>query len=213
MPRSASDTRQRILSSAYPLFYRDGFSRVSVDAIAAAAGVTKKTLYYHFDSKDALVGAILGEQHEHALRLVKSWAHVESRDPLVLAGTIFERFARWAAQPGWHGSGFTRITMELADMPGHPARLSARRHKRAVEDMLTSRFAECGVSEAEIVARQIVLLIEGTNALMLIHGKADYAEAAAATARLIVSSHKRPTRSRGNGATTGKKPAPRAQAS
>lgn len=204
MARNADDTRQRILSAAYPLFYREGYVRVSVDAIAAATGVTKKTLYYHFDSKDTLIGAVLASQHEHALSLVESWAEVASRSPLVLVATIFERFGRWAAQPHWHGSGFTRITMELADMPGHPARVAARRHKRAVEDLLAERFAARGVVDAPLVARQIVLLIEGTNALTLIHGKTDYAEAAAAAARLVVRAARRrkvsPARRRRGGA-------------
>ncbi len=62
MPRSSESTRERILAAAYGLLYQEGFSRVSLDAIAAASGLTKKTLYYHFDSKDALVAAVLESQ-------------------------------------------------------------------------------------------------------------------------------------------------------
>ena len=203
MPRNADDTRARILSAAYPLFYREGFVRVGVDQIAAAAGVTKKTLYYHFDSKDALVGAVLEAQHVHALRLVERWAEVPDRDPLALTAAIFERFARWASGRDWHGSGFTRLVMELADMPGHPARVAARRHKRAVEDLLADRYAARGVSDAAAVARRIALLIEGTNALMLVHGDPAYATAAGEAARLAVADalrRKRPSRSKKGGA-------------
>ncbi len=35
--------------------------------------------------------------------------------------------------PGWMGSGFTRIVMELADRPGHPVHKIARAHKKAIE--------------------------------------------------------------------------------
>ena len=51
--------RERILAAARELFYRDGIRAVGVDAIAAAAGTNKMTLYRHFDSKDALVSAYL----------------------------------------------------------------------------------------------------------------------------------------------------------
>src|SRR5204863_1255923 len=51
--------RARILAVARELFYRDGFRAVGVDAVAAAAGTNKMTLYRHFASKDALVAAYL----------------------------------------------------------------------------------------------------------------------------------------------------------
>jgi AcrR family transcriptional regulator len=59
MARSSDPTRARILSAANNLFYAEGIRAVSVDAVAAKAGLTKKTLYYHFRSKDDLVAAYL----------------------------------------------------------------------------------------------------------------------------------------------------------
>src|SRR3954468_19680078 len=44
----ADDTSERIISAASRLFYGEGIGRVSMDAIADKAGVTKRTLYYHF---------------------------------------------------------------------------------------------------------------------------------------------------------------------
>jgi AcrR family transcriptional regulator len=46
MRRSAADTRRKILEAAYDLFWRQGFLRVSMDDIAARAGLTKRTLYH-----------------------------------------------------------------------------------------------------------------------------------------------------------------------
>src|ERR1043166_3929511 len=51
--------RDRIVAAACDLFYRDGIRAVGVDAIAAAAGTNKMTLYRHFASKDELVAAYL----------------------------------------------------------------------------------------------------------------------------------------------------------
>eukprot|EP01042_Synura_sphagnicola_P025991 gene25991-33453_t len=48
-------TRARIIEAASKLFYGEGIRAVSVDAVAEKAGVTKRTLYYHFESKDELV--------------------------------------------------------------------------------------------------------------------------------------------------------------
>ena len=74
MARSSNTTKERILQAGYGLLYREGFTRTSLDAIAAAAGVTKRTLYYHFDSKDALVAAVLESQQARALEHIQGWA-------------------------------------------------------------------------------------------------------------------------------------------
>jgi|RhiMethySRZTD1v2_1073278.scaffolds.fasta_scaffold881034_2 AcrR family transcriptional regulator len=65
MPRDADRTRKRILDAAYGQFRRRGYSRVSMDEIASAARLTKRSLYYHFakSSKDALLSAVLEAQY------------------------------------------------------------------------------------------------------------------------------------------------------
>ena len=73
MPRSSASTRQTILDAAYGLFRRKGFTRVSMDEIAARASVTKRTLYYHFASKDRLLAEVLEAQHALALAASNLW--------------------------------------------------------------------------------------------------------------------------------------------
>jgi hypothetical protein len=84
------------------------------------------------------------------------------------------------------GLRFTRATMELADLPGHPARAAARRHKRSVEAFFGEQLARDGLRGAETLARQIVLLLEGCMALILVHGDPIYADAGAEAARQLV---------------------------
>ena len=107
---------------------------------------------------------------------------------------MFDAMKEWASRPGWHGSGFTRISSELAELPGHPARVAARRHKGTVETVLATRFAELGLVDAAATARDVALLIEGANALMLIHGDLSYAESAGAAAETLVRLRTRPAR-------------------
>jgi len=187
MPREGGDTRRRIIDTAYEVFYKGGFARASVDAIAEAAGVTKRTLYYHFDSKDALIAAVLDAQHELVLARIERWAKRASDDPTRIVELLFEEFAAWARKPGWQGSGFTRAAMELADLPGHPARVAARRHKAAVERWLAEQLAQTGkIRGSRDLARQVMLLIEGCHSLALIHGDTSYTDSASIAARLLV---------------------------
>ena len=178
MRGTGPDTRRRILDAAYGLFYRGGFARVGVDAIAAAAQVTKRTLYYHFDSKDALVAAVLDMQHELALDRIGRWTSSDATDARALTVELFDELAAWCRRPRWRGSGFSRAAIEYADTPGHPARKAARRHKSAVELAVAGALDRRGVEDAARIARQLVLLVEGANVLALIHANAAYVDAA-----------------------------------
>src|SRR6266568_127787 len=57
--RSVSPPAERILAAADKLFYARGIRAVGVDTVAAGAGVSKRTLYHHYPSKDALIAAYL----------------------------------------------------------------------------------------------------------------------------------------------------------
>jgi len=184
MPPARHQTRDRILSAAYGLFYAKGYARVGVDSIAAAAGVTKRTLYNHFDSKDALLTAVLERQHVQALARIQEWGAGASHAaaPAEFLHAVFAALAAWAAKPRWQGSGFTRLTMELADLPGHPARTAASAHKQAVEAWLAYEVSRRGARDPEELARQTMVLLEGCLSLILIHGDTEYAAAAARAA-------------------------------
>jgi AcrR family transcriptional regulator len=184
MGKGASNTRQRIIDAAYRLFYKTGFMRTGIDAVAEAAGITKRTLYQYFDSKDALIEAVLADQHALMLARIQEWAQPGSDDPAAMLTNLFASFEQWATQRRWRGSGFTRAAIEFADSPGHPARRAARRHKAAVEAWLAEAFAGHGIAAAGQLARELMLLIEGCHVLVLIHRDTSYiriaAEAAAA---------------------------------
>ena len=184
------DTKHRILTNAYDLFYRSGFARVSVDDIAEAANVTKRTIYYHYKSKDDLAAAVLENQHHQALRHIQSWGSSRARTPGGFLDHIFQELEKWAAQPGWLGSGFSRMTMELADRPGHPARKAARHHKLAVENWLCQELTRLKCRDSRLLSRQITMLLEGCLVLVLIYGDVSYVRCAQKAARaLITGSH------------------------
>jgi len=189
MPRSAEPTRKRILDAAYRLFRRQGYSRVTMEEIAATADLTKRTLYHHFESKDRLLADVLVEQHELALHAFRTFADKLSGSPETIVAGMFRDLAVWADRPRWAGSGFTRLVIELADLPGHPARKIARKHKAQLEDCLADLLAQSGVERSKELARAVWLLSEGAISLILIHGDRGYSAAASQAATLLVQQY------------------------
>jgi AcrR family transcriptional regulator len=177
--------REKILKAAAHLFYLEGVRSVSVDAIAERAGVTKKTLYYHFASKDELIAAYLTLRDQPNLEVFTRWlAEAEGAMPERIEA-FFVRVAEAGKHPKWRGCGFLRTTAELANMPGHPARLVGACHKKKVEHWLEQQFRGEGIAEPCILARQISVLIDGSFSAMLVHRDPSYALMAGKAARAL----------------------------
>lgn len=189
MPRSRADTRRKLLDAAYALFRQRGYSRVTMDDISARAKLTKRTLYNHFESKDQLLAEVLEVQHELALQAFRTFGDRLSGSPQSIVEAMFLDLSNWAKSPRWAGSGFTRFVIELADLPGHPARSIARRHKAQLEACLSDLLDEAGAREPVALARSIWLLSEGAMVMILMHGDRGYANTAAKAAVALARLH------------------------
>jgi AcrR family transcriptional regulator len=186
MRKKSEQTRRRIVEAAYFLFYRRGFTRVSLDEIAARARLTKRTLYLYFRSKDDLLAATLGHYSELDRMRLQVIADRMPASADQMLESFFGQLVEWAAKPRWSGSGFTRLVVELADLPGHPARGIAKRAKAVTEAWLAELLARGRTPRASERAREVMLLMEGAMALMLIHGDRSYGEAALRAAKRMI---------------------------
>lgn len=186
MPRDGSLTRTSIVKAASHLFYVDGIRAVSLDAVAERASVTKKTLYYHFASKDDLVAAYLEAQDQPVLALYRRWYEEADGNAARRVQAMFDSFRQVAERSRWHGCGFLRTIAELANLPGHPAVKIGRQHKKRFECWLHERLAAEGVAAPAAVARGIMVLMEGAATIMLIHGDGTYVTSAGRLAHDIV---------------------------
>ncbi len=174
---------RKILDAAAELFYARGITAVGVDLIAREAGVTKKTLYDRFGSKEALVEAYLRERDERWRRWLTE--QVESGD----AGTAHERVLRtfdalglWMRRENPRGCGFVNAAAELPD-PEHPGRKVISEQKRWLRGCLRELAAQAGARDADQLADELVLLHEGATVLNGLRVVADPVAAARSLAR------------------------------
>ncbi|GLK73368.1 TetR/AcrR family transcriptional regulator [Ancylobacter dichloromethanicus] len=179
-------TRERILLAAGKLFHGEGIRAVSLDAVAARAGVTKRTVYYHFRSKDDLVAAYLEARDPPNLDWFRRHYSEAAGDVATRIEALFAALAGAAAHPRWKGCGFLRSSVELVKTPGHPAMNAARAHKKRLEDWLCGLFQVARADGARELARQIVLLIDGGFAVVLLNRDAGYMDSAGRAAGTLV---------------------------
>jgi len=125
-------------------------------------------------------------KHHSALALerIEKWAHKLDSNPDGAVEKLFSELALWSLSRRWSGAGFTRLAMQLADLPGHPARKIAQRHKEAVEARLASAFGSA------VAGAEVMLLLEGAMTLLLVHRDRRYGEIAAAAANALIRRHR-----------------------
>jgi AcrR family transcriptional regulator len=163
---SSSDlrpARQRLLDAAADLTYGGGIEATGVDAIAARAGVTKRTLYQHFRSKDELVGAALAGADGAAMATLRSAVErrIAKGDRPVEA--LFVVLARLFANPGFQGCAFLNAGLEMHDRD-HPVRAAVRSHTDARRALVAQLVRAEGIHDAP-TADAISFIVEGAFAL------------------------------------------------
>ena len=152
----------RVLDAASRLFYERGIHAVGVDTIAEAAGVTKKTLYDRFGSKEALVVSYL--QHRDARWRIHLAEHL-SRVPTpgtdrILA--VFDAAIAWSDENSPKGCSAINARAEIGDgHDGHPVFPEVARQKTWLLALFAELCQEAGASDADLMSEAMMLLYEG----------------------------------------------------
>jgi AcrR family transcriptional regulator len=171
------DMKERILVTADRLFYLQGIRAIGVDTIAAEIGISKRTLYNHFPSKDALISAYL------ARRFVQP--PPSDKPPLEQILGTFDRLERGFASKGFRGCPFVNAVAELGaeDQSVKKIAIAFKESRRLwFRDLLT----QLGVTDAEALATQLALLVDGSIAQDLVRNDPAMARAAKDAARVLL---------------------------
>jgi len=153
---------ERILAAAAELFYRQGIRAVGVDAIAEAAGTNKMTLYRHFSSKDELVAEYLRRAAKRVDGLWERFKQLHPGDPLAQLRAWVRVMAEHASSTDQRGCPLANAAVELPEK-SHPARRVIEENKRAHRMKLVELAEAAGLSEPEMLADELDLLLEGAR--------------------------------------------------
>jgi len=171
--------RERLLAAANELFYEEGVNTVGIDRIIERAGVAKASLYNTFGSKDALVKAYLLARHEARRARIQQRIEALPDARARLLG-IFDEMHERAREPGFRGCAFVRASAETRE--GSCVKAVCEQSRAWLLDLLRSLCRDCGATDAEALARQLMVLYDGAA----VAGQMDGDGNAAHTARAVV---------------------------
>jgi AcrR family transcriptional regulator len=156
--RPPDDARRSILSAADRLFYEQGIRAVGVDAVADAAGVTKRTLYYHFGSKEDLVAAYLEARDEVTVNALRNLPTERGSRPGDRILAVFDFLETWFAGASYRGCPFNNA---VAEQSGPKASAITKRHKETVRSWFAELAAAGGAQRPDEVGARLLVLLDG----------------------------------------------------
>ncbi len=188
----AESVRDRILSTARELFYREGARAVGVDMVVAQSGVAKTSLYRWFPSKDALIAAVLEQEAEDRW---KGWDRNIERSgptPREQLRSQFQGIARFVSSPKYRGCPFRNITVEFPDSD-HPARKIASGVQSELQRRIRGLVEQIeGVRDPEELTDQLVLLVDGAFSVAQCMGSNGPQKYVVAAADVLIDSQLHP---------------------
>jgi AcrR family transcriptional regulator len=172
------EMQARILETADRLFYGQGIRAVGVDTIAAEIGISKRTLYNYYPSKDALIVAYLSR------RSVPLEASDQPPAEQILGW--FDRLECWAASGAFRGCPFVNAVAELGEA-NHATTEIAIDFKEQRRLWLREALTRLAVADPDGLATQLAILVDGGVAAALVRGDPTMLRAAKAAARTLLT--------------------------
>ena len=169
--------KARILETADRLFYLQGIRAVGVDTIAAEIGISKRTLYNHFPSKNELIAAYLASRFKQV--------PASDKPPVEQILGTFDRLERGFAAKGFRGCPFVNAVAELG-AENRSVKKIAIAFKESRRIWFRDLLMQLEVADANGLATQLQLLVDGAIATDLVRNDPSAARAAKDAARVLL---------------------------
>jgi AcrR family transcriptional regulator len=182
----AAAPHERILDVARELFCRNGIHATGIDRILAAAGASKMTLYARFGSKEALLREVLVQEGEDRRATLFAAIHAAGSGPRARLAGIVAALDAWFREGRFTGCAYMNAVAEHTK--GEPwLRDLAAEHHRHILGFLSELAAKAGAPEPMALAKQLLLLIDGAVAALMVSGDEAVLDIAGRNLRAILA--------------------------
>ncbi len=179
---------ERIIEVARELFCRDGIHATGIDRILTEAGASKMTLYGRFGSKEALVREVLSREGAEWREMFFALVEAAGPDPADQLHATIPALRNWF-EGRFYGCAFMNAAAEHAKgaLGGEPwLREMTAQHHAAIITFLAELAEAAGYPEPRTKARQVLLVLDGAIAALMVSGDAAVLDVAALNMRAVL---------------------------
>ena len=183
--RGSLSKREKLIQAALELFGKNGIHATGIDAIVERSGITKKTLYAHFRSKEELVLAVLHQYDGMARNEFMRRVEGAGKTPKARLFAIFDFAERWFQQRNFYGCLFINTIGEYSD-DDTPIRQICQDYKKLVKDYIYTLCVQTGASDPNGLAEELALLLEGATVSAQVSQNPKIAKIAKRAAKVLI---------------------------
>ena len=173
------------MKSALALFAKNGIHATGIDAIVEHSGVTKKTLYAHFVSKEELVVAVLRQYDELARNEIKREVENGGKTAKGRLLAVFDFAEKWFQQDDFYGCVFINTIGEFSDKSA-PIRQVCQEYKKLLKRYIQELCEQAGASNPQGLAEELGMLLEGATVTAQISQNPKAARIAKRVAKILI---------------------------
>ena len=182
--------RDILIDTSRELFVAHGFHAVGVDTILRKAGISKRTLYKYFRSKEDLILAVIRNYDEtfrnYLMREVEARGGTAYEQLLV----IFDVSEEWFSEANFHGCLAVKAIGEFSEK-NKAIQRSCEEFIRLIGEYMEGLAVKAGARDPEGLSKELVLLFEGAIVMAVVSGNPKVAQQAKTMARRCVEEQMR----------------------
>lgn len=188
---ATTSTRQHLLDTAMRLICGHERQAISINKILTEAGVARMTFYKHFESKHDLMCAVQRQCEEDFYDWFRNAVNVRAPGPRDRLLVMFDVLDNWFKDDAFGRTQFSTWAYingcgSSSDMSG-PVRKVVAEHRRLLLDYVTDLATEAGARDAERLAKELMLLVEGAIVTAHVNGDSHSAQCAKRVAGQLVN--------------------------
>lgn len=167
--------RDELVDAAMRTFHHHGFHGTGIEQVLREAGISRMTLYYHFQSKDELIVAALRRRDEIFRKSMESFVDARATEPIGRLLAVFDFHEQWLGRDDFCGCMFINASAEFED-PKSGIRQVAADHKRAILRYLRTQCEQGTLAKPATLAEQLFILLEGAIVTARVRGQVKVGE-------------------------------------
>jgi len=160
--------REEIIQHAYSVFYGQGFHATGIDTVLAGSGISKRTMYKYFRTKEELIAAVVEYYQRLAFEKIPATMSARHRDPIKQILCLFDIKGEEFTEGNFVGCFALNAKLEF-ESKDIAIEKACSRFYVLLEEYIVTLCVKANCKQPEITARKIILLFKGAIVLGQMH--------------------------------------------